>query len=303
MAIAMAIVQPASAQPDPAPVPPAAPIASASSASAAPAALHRLSAPIKIDGVLDDPGWQDIPAIDEWYETSPGNNTAPKVRTRGRVAYDGKALYVGLQLDDPDASQIRAPISDHDAISSFIDYAGIILDSANTGRTGTLFLVTPSGVQYDSVSDDSTGIEDASPDFFWDSAAHIDRNGWTLEIRIPFSSLSYARRDPQVFRFMLFRNYPRDFRYKLFTVILPRDSTCFICQSREVTLRDLPAGGSLVIAPYASAKYAGEPSGALGSRLHYGTPSVSAGFDAKWRPTAGSVVDVTVNPDFSQIES
>jgi hypothetical protein len=288
VAIAVAIAQPARAQPATAPAPPA---------------LHRLTAPIKIDGVLDDAGWQDVPAIDQWYETSPGNNTPPKARTRGRVAYDGEALYVALQLDDPDASRIRAPIGDHDGISSNMDYAGIILDSANTGRTGTLFLVTPSGVQYDSVSDDSTGIEDASPDFFWDSAAHIDANGWTLEIRIPFSSLSYARRDPQVFRFLLFRNYPRDFRYKLFNVVLPRDSTCFICQARPVALRDLPAGGSLVVAPDASAKYAGAPSGQLGSRLHYGDPSLSAGFDAKWRPTAGSVVDVTVNPDFSQIES
>jgi hypothetical protein len=265
--------------------------------------IHRLSAPIQIDGVLDDAGWQDVPVIDEWYETTPGNNTPPKVRTRGRIAYDGEALYVGLELDDPDPSQIRAPVTDHDNLTSNTDYAGVTVDSTHSGRTGTNFLVNPSGVQYDSVIDDSTGVEDASPDFFWSSAAHIDRNGWTLEIRIPFSSLSYSREAPQVFRIMLFRNYPRDFRYKLFTTVFPRDASCFVCQTRPVILRDLPAGGSLVVAPYASAKYVGNPSSGPGSKLHYDDPSVSAGFDAKWRPSASTAIDLTVNPDFSQIES
>jgi hypothetical protein len=277
-----------------------------SASSAVPPTLHvqRATAPIKIDGVLDDAGWKDVAPIEEWYETRPGDNTAPRLRNHGRLTYDGDALYVGLELEDPDPSAIRAPIADRDNVSQDTDYAGVIVDPTDSGRTGVLFLVNPSGVQYDSVNDDGTGSEDASPDFFWDSATRITDTGWTLEIRIPFSSLSYSRQDPQRFRIMLYRNYPRELRYQFFTTQLPHDSPCFICRSNPlVGLAGLPAGGGIVVAPYVSGSYVGRPAGELGSKLHYGSPDLAAGFDAKWRPSAGTVIDVTVNPDFSQIES
>jgi hypothetical protein len=273
--------------------------------SAIPPTLHiqHASAAITVDGVLDDAGWKDVPSIEDWYETNPGDNIVPKVHTHGRMTYDDDALYVGIEFDDPDPSAIRAPVADHDKVTRDTDYGGVIVDATDSGRTAVLFLVNPSGVQYDSISDDIGG-EDTSPDLFWDSATRITEKGWTLEIRIPFSSLSYARRDPQHFRIMLYRNYPRDFRYQIFTTQLPRDSTCFICRANPVVgLAGLPQGGGIVVAPYVSGSYVGKPTAALGSALHYGTPDLAAGFDAKWRPTAGTVIDATVNPDFSQIES
>jgi hypothetical protein len=277
-----------------------------SASSTVPPTLHiqRTAAPIAIDGVLSDPGWQNSAPIEDWYETNPGDNTAPKVRNRGRLTYDDKALYVGLEFDDPEPSKIRAPIVDRDNLSSNIDYGGVIVDPTDSGRTALLLLANPTGAQYDSVSDDGSGNEDASPDFFWDAAARITDTGWTLEMRIPFSSLSYSRRNPQRFRVMLYRNYPRDFRYQFFTTTRPRDSPCFICRSNPlVGLADLPAGGGIVVAPYVSGSYVGAPAGDPGSRLSYDDPALDAGFDAKWRPTAGTVIDATVNPDFSQIES
>jgi hypothetical protein len=265
--------------------------------------IRRAAGPIAIDGVLDDIAWTTTASIEEWYETRPGDNTVPKVKSHGRVTYDGDALYVGLELDDPDPGAIRAPVADRDHLASNIDYAGIILDPTDSGRTGLLFLATPSGVQYDSINDDTSGAEDASPDFYWDAAARITSKGWSLEIRIPFSSLSYKQQDPQPFRLMLYRNYPREFRYQFFTTQRPHDSPCFICRANPlVGLSGLPAGGGIVIAPYLSGSYVGRPA-ALGSRLSDRDPDLTGGFDAKWRPSAAAVIDVTVNPDFSQIES
>lgn len=276
-----------------------------STRTAVPPTLHiqRAAGPIKIDGVLDDIGWTAAVSIEEWFETRPGDNIVPKVKSHGRIAYDSDALYVGLELDDPDPSAIRAPFADRDHLTEDTDYAGVILDPTASGRTGVEILATPSGVQFDAIYDDSTGATDVSPDFYWDAAARITDKGWTLEMRIPFSSLSYKRQDPQPFRLMLYRNYGREFRYQFFTTQRPHDSPCFICRANPVVgLSALPAGGGIVIAPYVSGSYIGKPA-ALGSPLSYGDPDLTAGFDAKWRPNAATVIDVTVNPDFSQIES
>lgn len=270
---------------------------------AQPIAIERTAGAIEIDGKLGDEGWAKAVPITTWYETRPGDNTEPKVKSVGYLAYDDKYFYAGFEFDDPHPGAIRAPFGDRDTIGSALDYGGVILDPGNTGRTAILFLGNPRGIQYDAVSDDGSG-EDSSPDFFWDSAARIGEKGWTLEIRIPFSSIRYPKANVQTWGVMLYRNYPRDFRYQFFSTRLPRGGNCFICNSTTLEgLKDLPSSGGLVVAPYASAAQdwakSDDGTGGLKRSPFDGT----GGLDVKWRPTANLAVDGTVNPDFSQIES
>ena len=83
--------------------------------------------------------------------------------------------------------------------------------------------MTPHNIQYDAITDDSSG-EDSSPDFFWESATAITEHGWTLEIRIPFSSLRYRTAEQQTWGILLYRNYPRDRHFQFFSARLPRDA-------------------------------------------------------------------------------
>ena len=212
--------------------------------------LGRAPAGPRIDGDLSDEAWKQASRTEEWFETNPGDNTPPRVRNVGYLAYDERFLYVGLEFEDPDPSRIRAPLGDHDNLSSTTDYGGVLLDTRNDGRTGTLFLANARGLQYDAVSDDGGGGEDDSPDFYWDAAGRITATGWTLEIRVPFASLRYPRTDPQTWGFMLYRNYPREFRYQFFTTRLPKGTNCFVCHSNKlVGLTGLPKGGHFVAAP------------------------------------------------------
>ncbi len=108
--------------------------------------------------------------------------------------------------------------------------------------------------------DDNGGGENASPDFFWQSATQINDHGWTLEIRIPFSSLRYRTLDPQTWGVLLWRNYARDFRHQLASAKMPRGGQCFVCRENPLTgLSGLPGGGHLVAAPYVSAAQAARP--------------------------------------------
>jgi hypothetical protein len=266
--------------------------------------IQRATGPIKVDGDLSDQGWKDATRITTWYETNPGDNVEPKVKSVGYLAYDDKYFYAAFEFSDPDPSKIRAPFGDRDNVPYYTDYGGIILDTRNDGKTGLLLLANPRGIQYDAITDDSTGNEDSSPDFYWESEARITKEGWVLEMRVPFSSLRYPKGNPQTWAILLYRNYPRDFRYQFFSAKLPRGGNCFVCRSNVLAgLEGLPAGGKLIVAPYITGKEQGEPRGDLGTDFVNKPIRVDGGGDVKWTPNENTALDGTLNPDFSQIES
>ncbi|MEO7794109.1 MAG: DUF5916 domain-containing protein [Thermoanaerobaculia bacterium] len=265
--------------------------------------ISRVATPIVVDGDLSDPAWKEIPPITDWLETNPGDNIPPKVKSVAYLAYDGEFLYAAFEFDEPNPKDIRAPLGDRDNVRSYTDYGGVIIDSQNDGHTAQLFLANARGIQYDALTNDASG-EDDSPDYFWDSAARITATGWVLEIRIPFSSMRYTDPDPSQWGILLYRNRPRDFRYQMFTSRMPRDSSCFICNSRPlIGLAGLPSGAHYVVAPYLAANQAAEPENGLGSPLAWGSTDFEGGVDAKWIPNPSMAIDATINPDFSQIES
>ena len=266
--------------------------------------IQRAPGPIAVDGDLSDAGWKGIAPIDVWFETNPGDNVTPNVRNVGYLVYDDKAFYAGFEFDDPEPRAIRAPLGDRDNVPSFTDYGGVILDTRNDRKSAILFLANPRGIQYDAVSDDVNGNEDSSPDFFWEAKGKISERGWTLEIRIPFTSLRYGERDPKAWSVMLYRNRPREFRYQMFSTRLPRGGNCFICRSNSlVGLSGLPKGGHLVVAPDGNASDSKSAKDGLGTPLRGDGISAAAGVDVKWTPTADTALDATIKPDFSQIES
>jgi hypothetical protein len=267
--------------------------------------IKRATGPITIDGDLSDAGWKDALRVDKWYETNATDNTEPKMKNVAWMTYDDHFFYAAFHFEDPNPEKIRAPFGDRDNVSSSTDYGGVILDTRNDGKTANLFLSNARGIQYDSVSDDTSGNEDSSPDFFWESSAKITKTGWDLELRIPFSSLRYKKADPQTWGILLYRNYPRDRRYQIFANKLPKGGNCFICNENKITgLTGLPQGGHIVAAPYMTVKEQGSPrNDTLGNRLVNAPAKIDGGIDVKWTPNADTAIDGTLNPDFSQVES
>jgi hypothetical protein len=272
----------------------------------APQTLPRTSAAIVVDGDLGDPGWRDALVIDRFYETTPGDNIPAKVKTTAFLTYDGRYFYIGIKADDPEPAKIRAPYVERDNVIGTDDNIAVFLDTRNDKRTAMEIRVNPRGIQGDFLFDDASGSEDESPDFFYDTAAKITAEGWQAEFRVPLTTLRYPETDPQTWGIIIWRNYPRDFRYGFYSVPIERGSNCVICHTQELTgITGLPSSHHLVAAPYATA-----------SRLEHredpadpGSPFVtdpvdrSLGLDVKWSPGANSAIDATINPDFSQVES
>lgn len=267
-------------------------------------AIPRATGAIVIDGNLSDEAWRDARRIDRWYEINPSDNTEPKLKNVGYLTYDDKYFYAGFEFEDPDPKKIVAPFGDHDNLGGSQDYGGLFLDTRNEGHTAYEFQVSAHNVQFDAVMDDNGGGENASPDFFWESAARINDHGWTLEIKIPFSSLRYRKLDPQEWGVMLWRNYGRDFRYQFVSVKHPRGGQCFVCRENTLTgLSRLPSGGHLVAAPYVAGNQTARLQGAPGAPLADDPFDHKIGADIKYTPNADNTLDATIRPDFSQIES
>jgi Domain of unknown function (DUF5916) len=281
-----------------------APPPAADASGSPPLTIRRAAGEITVDGKLGDPGWEGAARVDKWFETNPGDSVEPKVAHVGWLAYDDRFFYAAFEFADPEPGQIRAPYAERDNVPGTTDYGGVIIDTRNDRKSAQMFLANPRGIQYDALTNDAAG-EDSSPDFFWDSAASITDQGWVLELRIPFSSLRYdGDADPQTWGILLYRNWPRDFRYQMFSAKLPRGGNCFICRRNDLHgLEGLPRGGHVVAAPFLAASQLSLPEAGLGTPLEDGDAEAEPGLDVKWIPDPDLALDATLNPDFSQVES
>ncbi len=265
--------------------------------------LPRTSLPISIDGDLSDEAWKSAARIDTFYEYQRSDNGPSPVPTVAYVTYDDHNLYVGIDCQDPDPSKIRAPYVDRDRVFGDMDNVAVLIDARGEGKVGLQLRANPRGIQADAVNNDSSGSEDFSPDFFYDTAAQINATGWAVEFRIPLSTLRYNETDPQTWGILILRNWPRDFRYTVSSSPLPRGSNCFICHELKLTgITGLPSSQHLIAAPYVSGQLS-ERADDIGAPLGDRNFENDIGLDLKWSPTPNTALDATLNPDFSQIES
>src|ERR1043165_3776850 len=79
--------------------------------------IARATGGITVDGDLSEPAWKTATRVDKWWETNPGDNTEPKVKSVGYLMYDDHYFYAGLEFDDPNPKQISSPFNQRDNIS------------------------------------------------------------------------------------------------------------------------------------------------------------------------------------------
>ena len=261
------------------------------------ATLPRVEASLTVDGDLSDPLWSRALRVDRFWDIRSTPNAEPPVRTVGLAAYDSDYLYIAFRADDPDPSRIRAPLVPRDQVFGDQDMMQIDLDAQDDGKSSTIFRVNARGVQTDGIYTESTEEDDFSPDFDFESATRITPDGWQAELRIPLSSIRYARRDPQTWRIVFYRVYPRDQRYRLRSAPVEKGETCWLCSApRYGGIEGLRETRSLVLTPYSATSHGTAASGTSAD-------TSDAGVDLKWLAGPSLSIDATLNPDFSQVEA
>lgn len=282
-------------------------MAAASAVSAAepiktgePVTARRATGRIVLDGKLDEPDWRAAQSLESFLEYWPGALTPPKDHSAAKFLYDDRYLYVAFRCDLTDPSKLRKPFVRRDKVGSTLDYIQVYLDPLGGRRSSYIFRVGAEGSRTDGYQDEAKQTETSDPDYDWDVRTSIDDKGWTAELRIPLTTLRISQAGAQKWSMLVTRGVPRGDNTQLSTAPFPHNASCFLCRANTLILPDLtPKTDNLLITPSVSA---------IGGRDqvpfdHTDRFGVQPSLDVKWLPYAGAALDVTIKPDFSQVEA
>jgi hypothetical protein len=152
--------------------------------------VPRITERIKVDGILDEDTWRAIEPIGEFVQALPYPGKPPTEQTEVRLAYDKDALYIAVRcLGSPRGTLLSTTMA-RDGNTYTDDNIEVVIDPFHDRRNGYYFMVNPAGAMTDGliVGNRLTGV---SWDGIWDAATRIDEDEWTLEVEIPFKTLSF----------------------------------------------------------------------------------------------------------------
>ncbi len=257
----------------------------------------------KIDAQLDDPVWARARRIELSYETKPAENIPARVKTEALIVENGKHFLVAMIAYDPEPEKIRAYYNDRDAAYND-DYVGVVIDSFNDERRAFKFFVNPVGAQMDLIQDEISRSEDDSWNATWESKARITDEGYIVEMAIPLNILRF-RSDVDVHTWGLdfMRFYPRVARFRLASNPQDVNLSCYLCQLRKYTgLKNVEPSENLEVVPTLVASQ-NQTRGLQPISPWEKESDADLSLDVRWGITPSNTVNLTVNPDFSQVEA
>lgn len=268
----------------------------------------RASARPSIDGKIDEAVWASATAIREFRQSRPDEGQASAVPTEVRFLFDDDALYVAARLSEPRGKAgIRAPLARRDQLlasngdngsfnSLTTDKIAIAIDPYHNHLDEVWFEINPAGVRGDRLNGD------ASWDPVWEGAAVIGEEGWTAEMRIPYSQLRFSRDSIQTWGLQVFRIADRINEQSMWA-FRRRDESggpAYFGHLEGLVITEQPR--QLELLPYV----------VTGAQYKYTSPSnpyrgtrdmrFNAGADIKYNLTSNLTLDATINPDFGQVE-
>ncbi|MEL6303482.1 MAG: DUF5916 domain-containing protein, partial [Bacteroidota bacterium] len=257
--------------------------------------------PPAIDGELNDLAWNLVDWTGDYIELRPDENTPPSYQTKFKIVYDSKFLYIGVRCYDAEPDQIVRRLSRRDGFDG--DWVEFNIDSYHDKRTAFSFTVTAAGVKGDEFISNNGNNWDGSWNPIWYTKTRVDDEGWTAELKIPLSQLKFSGADDQVWGLQSTRRFFRAEERSLWQR-KPIDQPGWVSEFGELHgLKKLEPQKQLEIQPYtvtSAETYEAED----GNPFRDGNESdLTVGLDAKIGITNDLTLDLTVNPDFGQVEA
>ncbi|TRO64556.1 carbohydrate binding family 9 domain-containing protein [Christiangramia sabulilitoris] len=256
--------------------------------------------PIKIDGIIDDDAWDAVEWTSDYVEWEPDNNTDPSQQTKMKIVYDSRNLYVAFRCYEPDPEKIIQRMGRRDDFPG--DWIELNIDSYNDDRTAFSFTTSVSGVKGDEFISNN-GNFDSSWNPIWYVKTNIDEEGWTAELRIPLSQLRFSNDKDQVWGIQSTRRYFSKEERSTWQPV-PANPAGWVSSFGELRgLKNLEPQKQLEIQPYTVTKYKSYEQEAGNPYRDGNDEDLTVGLDAKIGITNDLTVDLTINPDFGQVDA
>ena len=256
----------------------------------------RISERIALDGRLDETVWLTAEPATAFVQTEPDEGSPATERTIVHIVYDDDAIYVGARLFDS-TGDVRKRLGRRDSHLDDSDWFYVMFDSYHDHVAAYQFSVNPAGVKRDEIVMGGT-----SWDAVWDVATSVDPEGWTAELRIPFSQLRFSPAELQTWGIQLSRRMIAKEEVTVFA-FTPKSMRGGVPRYGHLNgLRGLHTGRRAEILPYTA--FRAEYLEAVADNPYRDGSDFfpSAGLDLKYRVTSSLTLDATVNPDFGQVE-
>lgn len=265
----------------------------------------RIQSPVKIDGLLDEKAWSQARHAEGFVSNMPHFGVPASQNTHVSVLYDDQAVYIGAYLFD-EMPKIRKQLTSRDGEQrKDVDYFSVFFDTYNDDQNGFQFLVTSRNVQSDgrlvaSMVSQFGLPTDYSWDAVWESSVKHQKDGWSVEMKIPYSALRFARKEVQDWG-INFQRYMRRTNESVFWNKVDPAQGGFVNQFGALTGVDhITPPLRLSFLPYITSGFRTVPY-ANGSRK---TDFLrNGGMDVKYGINESFTLDATVIPDFGQVVS
>jgi Domain of unknown function (DUF5916)/Carbohydrate family 9 binding domain-like len=280
-----------------------------------PTLIPRFHEPPAIDGLLTDEVWKQAARLSDFYQTNPGDNTEPSYRTEALIGYDSKTLYLAFRaFDEPD--KVRATIARRDSFLETDDSVRILLDTFNDQRRAYVLAFNPLGVQQDGVRTEGVGV-DFSVDILMESKGVRTKEGYTVEVAVPFKSLRYESGRGKLWGVQVFRIIQRLNGEQDSWMPISRSNSSLLSQAGHITgLEGISTERTLELMPSLTISETGKRVSSVAPSIISTTPGVidsgrfvnepvrpDLGLNVKLGITPTITLDLAVNPDFAQVEA
>lgn len=259
--------------------------------------VHKTHQPIRIDGLLDEPGWAQAEPADHFFRILPIDTGQAKAQTKVLVTYDDENLYFGIICEDPTPGKRPVESLRRDFTFGLNDNFLIFMDTYNDFTNGFSFGISAAGAQWDGIQANG-GYVSLDWDCKWRSALKSYEDRWVAEFAIPFHSIRY-RKGSQTWGI----NFSR-------LDLKTNEKSGWAPVPRQFQSANLAFTGSLIfdeplpppglnysIIPYAMGRISRDPQQYSATQSGFGT-----GLDAKITPAPSMNIDLTFAPDYSQVE-
>ncbi len=252
----------------------------------------RTTSAIKIDGSLDDAAWQGIEVADGFRQNNPVEDGNVRNQTEVKIIYDNVGIYVGAMMFDNAPDSIVKQLGIRDDYNLVADQFRIVFDTYNTQQDAFDFSVSASGVQFDS------RFSDFNYNAVWKSSTQIVANGWICEILIPWSALRFPTGNHD-WGLQITRQITRWNEFDQWALTPKNVSNSQKYWGLLKGLNDIDPPVRLSLTPYFTTILQDDDRfGASEPEL-----SLAGGMDLKWGINESFTVDMTLLPDFSQVQS